>query len=353
MKPYYETKLGKLYHCDFLDNELPDKCANLIISDPPYFKVKGEFDFKWKTFDDYLNDVELWAKECKRLLADNGTLFWWGNSKKIAYSQIIIDKYFHLENSMIWRKTDSIQYQYYSVDLSRCFNTHNERLLMYSNDYEPSDWNKTGAERIHEEFLKPQNPFSIYLKDEFKKAGVSRIEIAALFPSKTGNTTGCVSNWLNGDNVIMEGQYLKIRKYLNGEYLRKEYEDLRKEYEDLRKEYEDLRKEYEDLRKEYESQRRYFNNELKLEEVLNFSQDSKTSKRYDHDTVKSESLTRSLILTCSKKEDFVIIPFAGSGTECHMAVEEGRIFSAYEIKEKYCSIIAKRIEKENQQLRLF
>jgi DNA modification methylase len=82
MKPYYETKLGKLYNCDFLNNDLPDKCATLIIADPPYFKVKGDFDFKWKTFDDYLKDVELWAIECKRLLADNGTLFWWGNSNE-------------------------------------------------------------------------------------------------------------------------------------------------------------------------------------------------------------------------------------------------------------------------------
>ena len=25
----------------FLNNNLPDKCANLIIADPPYFEVKG------------------------------------------------------------------------------------------------------------------------------------------------------------------------------------------------------------------------------------------------------------------------------------------------------------------------
>ena len=332
MKPYYETKLGKLYHGDWLNNSLPDKCANLIICDPPYYKVKGSFDFKWTSFNDYLADVLLWANECKRVLADNGTLFWWGNSKKIAYSQIILDKLFHLENVMVWRKSDSIQYQYYSVDLSRCFNTHNERLLMYSNDFEPSDWNKTGTERIHEEFLKPKNPFSLYLKEEFKKAGVTRKEIALLFPSRTGNPTGCVSNWLNGDNVITKEQYLKIRAHLNGEYLRVEYEDLRVEYED---------------------QRRYFNNTLKLEEVLTYSQDSKVSKKYKHDTIKSIELTRALVLTCSKPGDTIVVPFVGSGTECCASDCENRKYYGYETEPQYCEIAAKRLEQETSQLKLF
>ena len=70
-------EVNKIHNINFLDNTLPDKCANLIIADPPYFEVKGDFDFIWKSFDDYLKDVEKWAKECKRLLADNGTLFWY------------------------------------------------------------------------------------------------------------------------------------------------------------------------------------------------------------------------------------------------------------------------------------
>ena len=70
---WLRMELNKIYHGDFLNNTLPDKCANLIIADSPYYKVKGEFDFIWKTFEDYLKDVELWAIECKRLLADNGS----------------------------------------------------------------------------------------------------------------------------------------------------------------------------------------------------------------------------------------------------------------------------------------
>ena len=322
--------LNFVYHSDFLENKLPAKCAQLIIADPPYFEVKGEFDFIWKSFDEYLQDVEKWAVECKRILADNGTLFWWGDKKKIAYSQIILDKYFNLENTIVWRKIDSMQYQYYSPDLARTFNTHNERILMYSNEVE-----MTGLEKINEE-MKPLHPFAKYLKSEFKRAKVTNREIAKLFPSATGGLTGCVSNWLNGDNVITEEQYLKIRNYLNGQYLRKEYEDLRKEYEDLRKEYED--------------QRRYFYNELKLEEVLEFSQEGNISKNYNHETIKPEKLTRALILTCSRKNDLVVVPFAGSGTECAMAKKEGRRFIGFEKKFEYVQMSNKRVRSVHPEL---
>ena len=82
-------QINEVHNIDFLNNTLPDKCANLIFADPPYYKVKGDFDFIWKTFDEYLADVEKWAIECKRILADNGTLLWYGDANNIAYSQVI------------------------------------------------------------------------------------------------------------------------------------------------------------------------------------------------------------------------------------------------------------------------
>jgi site-specific DNA-methyltransferase (adenine-specific) len=126
-------KYNEIYNQDFLKNDLPDHCADLIICDPPYFEIKGGFDFQFKSFDDYLENVQIWAKECKRLLSETGTLLWWGHAKKIAYSQIILDKYFNLENSLIWQKKDC-QTQKQDFSKSRCFAPVTERLLMYSNE---------------------------------------------------------------------------------------------------------------------------------------------------------------------------------------------------------------------------
>ena len=318
-------KLNTIQNIDFLTNNLPDKCANLIIADPPYYKVKGDFDFIWKTFDDYLADVEKWAIECKRILADNGTLLWYGDAKNIAYAQIIFDKHFNLLNSLVWENTNDHKQQIRFNEDLRTFAPLTERILMYEQRGQ-----KTGGELIFEQFLKPKNPFSKYLKNEFKNAKITNKEIAKLFPSKTGGLTGCVSNWLNGDNVITEEQYLKIREYMNNKYLLKPYEEIKAEYEELR---------------------RPFNNALHLGDVIRLP--NYETNDYDHDTVKPEKLTRILINTCSRVNDLVIVPFAGSGTECAMSVKEGRRFIGFEITEKHAKMSNDRVQKILKQPSLF
>ena len=325
------TDLNRVHHADFLDNSLPDKCANLIIADPPYYKVKGDFDFIWKTFEDYLKDVEKWAIECKRLLADNGTLFWYGDAKNIAYAQIIFDKHFNLLNSIVWENTNQAKQSMINVEGYRSFPPLTERILMYE-----QVGDKTGGEIVFEEFLKPNNPFSKYLKIEFKNAKVTSKEISKLFPSRTGGLTGCVSNWLNGDNIITEEQYLKIRDYLNNKYLLKPYEEIKAEYEEIKAEYEEIKAEYEEIR-------RPFNNIHKIGDVIRLP--NYETSNYEHDTIKPEKLTRILITTCSRENDLVIVPFAGSGTECAMSVKENRNFVGFEITKKYVDMSNKRIKK--------
>ena len=310
---------------NFLDNNLPDKCANVIYADPPYFEVKGAFDYKWATFEEYLKDVENWAKECKRLLADNGTLFWWGNSKKIAYSQIILDRYFNLENSMVWRKKDSIQYQYYSPDLARSFNTHNERVLMYSNEIE-----MTGLEmiKLDVQSFKPLRDYFEYLQKSLnvpKKAFLDKIGQTADHCFRWGSTQWDLPTEQTYDQLI---EMFRI--------------DLLEGF-----------KTYEELRQTYEELRRPFYNPFKHEEVLEFSQEGHITRQYDHDTKKPETLTRALILTCSRPNDLIVVPFAGSGTECAMAAKEGRRFIGFDVEKKYVEMSNKRCDVHLMQPALF
>jgi site-specific DNA-methyltransferase (adenine-specific) len=337
-------ELNKIYHNDWIDNKLLDKSVQLIIADPPYFEVKGEFDFVWKSFNDYLIDVEKWAIECKRLLADNGTLFWWGNSKKIAYSQIILDKYFNLENSLVWRKKDSIQYQYYSPDLARTFNTHNERLLMYSNESDGMNLAELNySYQIGVKHTEIMEPLISYMIGEMEKAGFNCAKINEATKSKmASHWFARTSQWA----LPTKEWYIKLQELFNYEYLRKDYEDLRKDYEELRKDYEELRKDYEELR-------RFFYNPNKYEEVLEFSQEGHKTGQYDHETVKPEKLTRALILTCSRPNDLVLVPFAGSGTECVMSYKEGRNFIGYETNIKHVATATNRFNQYKSQTTLF
>ena len=321
---------NKVHKLDWTKNNLPDKSINLMLCDPPYYEVKGEFDFIWPTFQDYLNQVEIWAKECKRLLTDNGTLFWYGHAKKIAYAQIIFDKYFNLENNLVWRKGDCKTMKS-SPEMMRTFAPITERILMYSNYSQgENDWKNNNATMYFEGY----DVIRLYLKNEIEKLGSQTY--AAELVGVSGRTVG---------HYVSKSQWLFPTKEI--------YEKLQS-HGILSKPYEELRKEYEELRKEYEELRRPFNNFNGLQyDVLDYSQESHITKDYDHPTKKPESLTRALIMTCSRANDTVLIPFSGSGTEAAMCQRLGLKFYAFDIEEKYVEMGNKRIWNEKRQLKLF
>jgi site-specific DNA-methyltransferase (adenine-specific) len=307
-------EVNKVHHLDFLGNDLPDKCAKLIIADPPYYKTKGDFDFIWKTFEDYLVDVEKWCLECKRILADNGTLLWYGDDKNIAYAQIIFDKYFNLENSLIWYKYNLRGGMFGSTGGNnvRSFPICTERLLMYSQD----SINLTQCvfiirDYIREEIIKSKG--KIVLKQVNEALGTAT--------NGGGVASACLSLDKTEPAMLTKEMYKKLQLWCNP-YLKKEYEDLRKEYEDLR---------------------RPFSNNFNLNEVLQYN--TNTNYEYDHDTVKPETLTRALILTCSRENDLIVVPFSGSGTEVAMSAKEKRPFVGYEITKKHADMSQARANK--------
>jgi len=311
-------QINKIHNIDFLNNTLPDKCAQLIIADPPYFEVKGSFDFIWKSFEDYLKDVERWAIECKRLLADNGTLFWWGHAKKIAYAQIIFDKYFNLENSLVWEKNECQTKK--GINDYLCFAPVTERALMYSNGNDYHDNVRIAIQKTQE-----------YLSTIITRNELSEILL------NIGNCKNKASAKQNANNILSQ-------KSAKPQMITEQQYNLIPNKE---------KKEYEALRQEYEALRRPFNNYMGLLDVMKFSQESNISLNYDHDTVKPETLTRALILTCSRPNDLVLVPFSGSGTECAMAAKENRNFIGFDIENKYVEMGNKRCVEHLRTQSLF
>lgn len=77
------------------------------------------------------------------------------------------------------------------------------------------------------------------------------------------------------------------------------------------------------------------------------------SGKYDHETIKPEKLTRALIQTCSRPNDIVCVPFAGSGTECAMAAKEKRLFVGFETNLDHVMTARKRVAEILSQPELF
>ena len=64
-------------------------------------------------------------------------------------------------------------------------------------------------------------------------------------------------------------------------------------------------------------------------------------------------MTRALILTCSRPNDLVFVPFAGSGTECAMSAKEQRRFIGFDVNENYVKMANKRCTEYLNQKTLF
>ena len=304
-----------IHHADWMTNDLPDGSVNLIIADPPYFEVRGDFDFVWDSFDDYLKDVEKWVIECKRLLAENGTLFWYGDDKRIAYAQIIFDKYFNLLNHLIWHKGENFMGLNKSDGL-RSFAPCTERILMYSNE--------ECSENLFSDVMN-------YFEEERKKIGWNY--------KQCDDFLGIKASYCYWDKKTTHEYRIPEKSHYNKlqqtGFWQRPYEEIKSEYEDLR---------------------RPFDNFLSLNEVMRFNNESAMHTQYKHPTRKPEKLTRALLLTCSRPRDLVLVPFAGSGTECAMAKKENREFIGFEIDKKYHAVATQRLsdqEEKSNQTQLF
>ncbi len=177
--------------------------------------------------------------------------------------------------------------------------------------------------------------FGDYMAGEFERAGVTRKQIAALFPSHTGGLTGCVSNWVMGYNCPTPEQYARMREFLNGDYLRREYEDLRREYEDLRREYEDLRRPFN------------LHDKLQWGDVWDFDPPSPTSGK--HPCEKPLSLLQHIIQVSTKPDSVVLDAFMGSGATGDAALRMGRQFVGIERDPHWFAVACKRIEDAQRQ----
>lgn len=96
-------------------SNLNDNSIDLIVADPPYFQVYGEFDFgAFKTEKDYVEWCKLWLFEAKRVLKPGGTLILWGSvgKRQITFARLAImiedEEIFVRQNWITQRNTRGI-----------------------------------------------------------------------------------------------------------------------------------------------------------------------------------------------------------------------------------------------------
>ena len=95
-------------------NQMIDEASiDLIIADPPYFKVIGEkWDYLWRTEEDYLEWSEKWIAEAARVLRMGGSFYLFGYFRMLSRLLPILEKYgFELRQTSVYKgyKRDKIE----------------------------------------------------------------------------------------------------------------------------------------------------------------------------------------------------------------------------------------------------
>lgn len=307
-----------IYNLEFEKNKLPDGCADLIIADPPYYGIKGDFDFGYE-FDEYIAKVEVWAKECKRLLRPSGTLIWYGNDVNIAYNQVVLDKYFTLLNHCVIDKIGSVQ-QIINQTKMRKLASSTERFLLYEYKMSKENFSGKGAYNGTEDHLRGSSMKIIgsTIKESREKTGLSIKDCNRILGRKKSweHYERLGSGWRMIQREVYEKMQDAVPNFWNVSY-------------------EDLLSMYEKGTGEYQNNRRTLNITESTKDIFQSKMDSSYAKRVGHPTPKDEGLTARLINMTTKQGALVVVPFAGSGTECAMCAKYGRDFIGFEIDESY------------------
>lgn len=341
-----------LHNGDCLDvmRAMDANSVDLIATDPPYFKVKGEaWDRQWDTPKLFLAWLDTVLVEMERILKPNGSLYLFASPKMAARVEVLIGQRFNVLNNIIWRKHDGtyneggLWSRANKESLRRFF--EQKECIIFAEHYGADNIAKGEAgygAKCDELRGFVFEPLRAYLDGERERAGVSKEDInEALGFRRMGGMAGrhyfSKSQWCLPTNE----HYHKMRAAMSrlnhgGEYLRREYEDLRREYEDLRSEYEYLTREYEDLRRHFS-----VTADVPYTDVWTFP----TVQGYQgkHPCEKPVSLMRHIVTSSSREGATVFDPFMGAGTTGVAAMQTGRDFIGIELDKGYFSIAEKRI----------
>jgi site-specific DNA-methyltransferase (adenine-specific) len=339
--PYYDQDGITIYHGDCRE-VLPEmEAVDLVLADPPYKGVLDEaWDNQWGRDSEFLGWLRGIVKQMDERLRDNGTLYVFASPRLAGCVEGVVSERLRVIASCVWDKGQqrlgaagsgidvTALRTFWASDTERCIVA--EKCPARFEEADAAAREASGYWTACQQTKR--TIFGDYLNAEFRRAGVTRKQIAALFPSRTGRLTGCVSNWLHGHNCPTPEQYKAMRQFLNRNsekiYLRQNYEYLRQNYEDLRQNYEDLRRPFQ------------ANPAGQWGSVWRWPV-PKTDRK--HPAQKPLGMMRELVSISSRPDAVILDPFMGSGTTLRAAKDLGRRAIGIEIEEKYCEIAANRL----------
>lgn len=290
---------------DCLDElkKIQDSTVDLVIADPPYWKVIGEkWDYQWRTEDDYVKWSLKWINEVSRILRFGGTFYLFGYFRTLALlvphldkmeldlrQQILVDKGMR---SVSGRATKNY----------KLFPNTTESILFIIKD--------------NKQFIKP------LLKKQQEKLGLTSKDINEALGVKSNG--GGMWSIYTGQNVCEQFPTKELWEKL---------QNILKF----------------DLN--YEKVAQTFNPQMGITDIwrdIDFYKENRV-----HSTQKPLPLIKRLILASSNENDLVVDPFAGSGSTAISSLLLNRNYITIEKDEQYYNEVIKRIESIKNPLHNF
>ena len=291
---------------------LPQQSVSLILTDPPYHSTKKNNivnDKSFSTDDEFIEWMESFAIEWKRVLRHNGSMFVFCSSAMEARLEVMLSKHFNVLSHIVWTKPNEPGFDGWKGKMKkealRQWYPHSERIIFC----EPAlDGN-----------LK-RSYFGALLKEKRTKCNLTGHQLTGLIGAYGKvNHGGAVSNWESGRNIPSREQYAKICEVLSQYGL----EEKMPPYEDVIRPFE-------------------VNANIEFTDIWTFQ--SVKPYKGKHPAEKPLEMLEHCIKSTTFENDIVLDCFAGSGSTLMAALKENRRAIGVEIDRNWCESIKSRIE---------
>lgn len=324
---------------------IPDNSIDLIVTDPPYFKVKPNgWDNQWRGDEDYLLWLDSCLAEFQRVLKPTGSIYLFSGHRLASDIEIMMRKRFNVLNHIIWAKPSG-KWNGCCKEKLRAFFPATERVLFaecYPGPVKMGGYGKACAELNR----RVMTPLIDYFRNSRESLGVSSRDIALATGKKN-----MVSHWFGASQwqLPSEADYHKLQllfdriaqeKHLNHE--------LQRPLNELIAEYKTLNRQYRELTDEFQALRRKFSVSVAVPYTDVWTYKPVQFYPGKHPCEKPREMLHDIIKASSRPGDVFADFFMGSGSGIKEAISLGRRVIGVELEAERFS---KTVEEVMSQLK--
>ena len=310
---------------------MDDSSIDLIVTDPPYFKVKADWwDRQWEKPAAFLSWMGELCDEWRRVLKPNGSLYVFASPQMSHAVETEVRQRFNVLTNIRWRKPPfSTKAEMFVKEELRAPFPASETIIFaeqFGSDASARG-ESTYAAKCEELRGFVFEPLRAYLESECVAAGytVSRVQDEWRAHAGTNGVFKCLNS--------SEWRMVTVRTYA---FLAGLCGGLSRDYEDLRREYDDLRREYEDLRRPF-----YASDKRPYTDVWDYATVSDYPGK--HPCEKPLAMMEHIVETSSTPGALVLDCFAGSGVVGEACRNFGRRAILCEVDQRWYRKITSRI----------